>query len=460
MEITSEQLESRQIKLTIVVPEERLTAARESVAREMSKREKIPGYRPGKVPYERMVALVGAEVIDERALEVAARGAVEAAVREQELQPSAPFGMEIVEREPFTISTVIPLQPEVDLGDYSSLRVPEPEVADIDDETIESTIETWRAELSFLAPVERPSEAGDVLTLGIVGKHEDSIVFEDEGLALALDSEKAADAGLPGAVVDELIGLDAGADATFDITYPEFWEQPELQGQTVSFEANIISVASVTLPEMNDALAEQLADVETLEELRAKVRETMIERAGMAQNDARVDTAVDALVASATIDYPPAMLEAEVVDILSDLRKRVEQQGFLWERWLELQKEQEGEIVGQAETEAKKRLERRLALSHFADQEEIRIDRKEVDAEIESFTAMLSTAAKRGLPGKKELRDTMGSRMLSSRVIERLLSITTGTAEETGDDKTTTIPESDAESGATESDNAESDNAE
>ncbi len=432
MDITSEQLGSRQIRLTIVVSEDRLMTARETVAREMSRREKIPGYRPGKVPYERMVALVGTEVIDEQALEIATRGAVEAAVKSEGLRPSAPISLDIVKRSPLTITSIVPLQPEVDLGDYHSIRVPEPEPIEIDDEMVESTIENWRSELSYLAPVDRPAEAGDVLTLRLVGRLADAVVYEDESLALALNPEAATDAGLPVAVIDNFIGLAQGQEARFEVQYSEFWPQSELQGQTVAFEAVVASVASITLPEMNNALAEQLADVETLEELRDKVRQTMRQRLDINQRDGRIDSVVDALVAAASIDYPPALLEAQVIEILGDLRKRVEQQGFLWERWLELQKEQEGEIVAHAEAEAKQRLERRLVLTRFAQLENIMVSRKEVDQEIAAFSSMLSTAARRGLPGKNELRDSMGSRMLSSRVLGRLIAITSGSAEAEG----------------------------
>lgn len=429
MEIVSEELESRQVKLTIVVPHDRLMAAREVAAGEMSQGKKVPGYRPGKAPYDKMVAIVGAEAIDERAMVVAARDAVEAAVKAEGIRPSAPFGMEIIRKDPLTVTTTIPLQPSVELGDYRSISVPTLDPIEVHDEDVEAAIEAWREELSYLAPVDRPAEAGDVMTLQLVGRLDDRIVFEDESLSLALDPEKAADVGLPAAVTDELIGLAAGGSIEFELTYPEYWKQPELQGRKVAFEATVSTVAAIALPDMDDGLAEQLADVDTLDELRDRVRRTMITRARMTQRDEHVGVAVDTLVAAATIEYPPAMLEAEVIEILDDLRKRVEQQGFLWERWVELQKEHHGEIVSQAEAEAKRRIDRRLVLSRFGELERISVSRQEIDEGIAEFKARLSPAARRGLPGKNELRRDIGTQMLTGRVLDHLLAIVTGAAD-------------------------------
>jgi trigger factor len=178
--VDREDLGSRRIKLTITVPQERIDTERERVARELSRRHKVPGFRPGKVPYERMLAIVGAEAIDEEAIPAAARRVIEAAIIAEGIVPSATVRTVVVGESPLRIEATVPLQPDVDLGDYRSLRLPAPPPPEIDDAEVEAMIDRWREERAFLAPVDRPAAEGDVVSLSLIGRLRDSIVFDDD----------------------------------------------------------------------------------------------------------------------------------------------------------------------------------------------------------------------------------------------------------------------------------------
>ena len=429
MDTTVETVEPRQVKLTVVVPEAQMERARREVVAAFSRQNKIPGYRPGKAPRSRVAAIVGDEAIEAEALEMASRAAVQQAVQAQGLLPSAPIQIEKAGDEPIVLEALVPLQPEVDLGDYRDMRVEMPEADPIEDSVVEETIEGWRQEMAFLEPTEGAAEQGDVIRLSLVGTLEDKVVYEEEAVALALDGEKVAAAGLPPEVVDELVGLSEGDEASFELGYSEFWPQTELQGKTVAFEATIAGVSRLQLPELDDDLAQQLADVDGLDALRETVREQLQRRAEMAARDAQVESVVDALVEAATLAYPPQLLEREVADLIGDLRQRVERQGFRWEHWLEMQKDNEEKILEDAEANAKQRLERSLAMTAFVESEGIRISDEALSREVEQFTELLSKSAQRGMPDTATLKQQMGSRMLSSRAIERLMAIAAGEAE-------------------------------
>lgn len=435
MEVVREDLGSRRVKLTITVPQAFLDESRERVSRELSRRHKVPGFRPGKVPLERMIAIVGAEAIDEDALPDAARRAAQAAILEQGLQPGAPVGLEIVQVSPFTIVVTVPLRPEVDLGDYRSLRLPEPVPPPVGDDEVEAMIDRLREDRAYLAPVDRPAAEGDVISVSLLGRLGDSIVFDDDSVTLQLDSASAAEAGLPSGIVEALTGLVAGQEARFDLQYSEFWPQTELQGQTVGFEAAVATVAAKALPEKDDSLAEQLGDVETLDELRESVRQALARRAAMKAFDDHAEAMIRTFVDAATIDYPPELLDVEVTEILQDLRSRVERQGFLWERWIEMQGDRDGAIVDRAEEEARRRIEQRLVFQRFAELEGIGVESKELDKELAAFLETLSPAARRGLPSRKDLRREIAARMLSSRTIERMRSLLAGKDDEHADDE-------------------------
>lgn len=428
MEIRSEPVEPRQVRLTIPAPPERVDKAKRAAAQSFGRQQRIPGYRPGKIPYERVAALVGEELILEEARRSLAGELVREAVRQEGLVPSGSVSYDIEQEDPLTIVALVPLAPEVDLGDYHALRVARPEPEEITDARIDETLDGWRDEMATLEPREDAAEEGDLVRVALVGRHDEKTVFEDEAMTLRLDRETVPEGTVPPDVVDELIGLSAGDEHAFALTYSEFWPQPELQNQEVAFEARMEEVMQLTRPELDDEFAQRVGDAESLEELRASLRERLEERAEMERDRAYVDAVIDALVAGATVSYPPALLEREMDALLQDLRARVERQGFAWERWLEMQKEREEEMLEDLERTARARVERGLVLTTFVDREGIRLSRDELEGSVKAFTSSLSPAARRGMPSRDELRQDLGSRILTNRALDRLVEIATGDA--------------------------------
>jgi len=435
LQITTEPLEQRQVRLTIVVPPERFEQAMREAAQHLARSIRIPGYRPGRVPTQRVIDQVGPEAVKVEAEERLRRQVVLEAIRSEGLIPSAPLTVDQVKEDPYTYRVIVPLTPEVDLGDYGALRIAPPEAEPVTDEDIDEVIEAWRRDLAFLAPVDRPAEEGDIMTLSLVGWHGENIVFDDDALNLRLNAEETHASNLPPEVVDALIGLSAGDRHAFEVTYSEFWQQPELQGQQVAFEAEVTSVSAITLPDLDDALAQEVSEVDTLADLRARVRQQLSSRAALAARDAHIGAALDALVEGAEVSYAPALLEAEMTDIMSDLRTRVEQQGFTWERWLELQQKDEDAFWSDLENQAKQRLRRGLVLSEFVRAEELDVAADEIEAEVKRLTDLFSPQAAKKLLRGDEIRRSTASRLLTSRALTHLLAITSGGSDGEGEDE-------------------------
>jgi trigger factor len=460
VEITSETLESRQVQLTIVVPEEMIDAEMHEIAQAYARREGISGYRPGKVPVSRVAAIVGEDVLRETAVEGITETAARQAIKEQGLVPSAPASVEVIEQEPLTLKVIVPLEPKVDLGDYRSLRVERPEPEPVPEEAVEATIERWRDDHSSVESVDRPAEEDDVVLVALTGRivghtgahqedddaendtdadaggAEGEVFYEEDSLSLTLSEVGTRQALLPPGVADELIGLSAGDTHSFVVQYPPEWPQTELAGRDVAFEARVEAVSSRVAPDLNDDFAQEISGLSSMEELRKRLREQLEGRALIDAGEAYVGEVVDTLVESADVEYPPALLEQEVAGMLADLRQRVESQGFTWDRWLEMQGKTEDALWEEVEPEAEMRLRRRLVMSKFVEEEGIELSRAEVDAEVRRITKSLPKAARRGMPSDDEMRRDAGSRLLTGRAIDRLIAIAEGRLEEDagGDD--------------------------
>lgn len=428
MQITSEALEPRQVQLTIVVPPKRVDKAMREVAQQYARYEGISGYRPGKVPVQRVASLIGEEALREAAVEQMTEDIVRDAITSEGIEPSAPASVRIKEQDPLTFEVVVPLSPTIDLGDYMSLRVERQEAEPISEDDVEATLERWRDDLATLQTVERPAEADDVVALSLAGHDGEETIYEEEALTLALSDDGAGDANLPPEVIDEIIGLSTGGEHSFSITYPESWPQAELQGHEVAFTATVASVSGRNAPDLDDEFAREVSGLDSIADLRDRLREQLESRNEMDARDAFVTAVVDALVESSDVQYPPTMLDTEVAGMIADLRQRVESQGFKWERWLELQEKDDDAIWAETEGEADARLRRRLVMVRFVEVEGIDVSRPEVDAEVRRLTQALPRAARRGMPSDDEMRRDAGSRILTGRALDRLMAIAAGDA--------------------------------
>jgi trigger factor len=426
--IVSEAVEPCQMRLIITVPPERVEREMTEVAQVFARRMKVPGYRPGKVPLHLVAAQVGENELRSAAREDMADKVVREAIRAEGLVPYANPELEDFTEEPLSYTILVPLAPRVTLGDYRALRVPEPSVEPVTDEDVADQIEAWRTEAGHLEPLERAAELGDTVIVNLTGRLGETVVAEHEALTLLLEGEAATEQNLPPALIDALVGLQPGDTATAPVTYSEFWSEPELQGQVVSFDIGMESVMGEVLPELDDAFAQEISDAATLADLEARVRENMAARRRVAVRDEWLEDAVTALVAGATVEFPPALVEGEVDDAVADLRRRVERQGFTWERWLELQEKDEDALRAELAPGAETRVTSTLVLSELAHVEEIHVERSEVEGELRRQDALLAESGLR-LRRNDTVRQRMSGELLTARTLKRLLDIVSGEAD-------------------------------
>lgn len=439
MNITTEAIEPCQVRLTVSVDAARLERSMTQVAQEYSKRYKVPGFRPGKVPLARMVALVGEESLRAEALEKLGREVMAEAMQQEGAIPSAPVSIEITSESPPTFVALVPLEPQVALGEYRSIRMPEPEPEPVTEDEVEALLERLRQDLASLEPVDRPAEAKDVVELALtirpavaIAGASDEPIRQHDHMWLTLDPAGADRVGLPEAVIDEIIGLSAEGSHRFQIEYPEDWADEQQRGRLLSFEVIVSKVSTLQKPGLDDAFAQQVSDAADLAELRERAHQDIAQRRRNELRERHLESLLDKLVEGATIGYAPPLLESETRSLAADLRERVERQGFAWERWLELQEKQEDELWSELEAQADRQLRRNLVMGAFVDAESIDVSAEDIRAEVARFESILAGMPKKNRPKADDLVRRSGSRLLTQRAIDRLLEIVSGGATESG----------------------------
>lgn len=413
LKITREDLDSRQVRLRVEVPESRVQGAMRKTARQIARNVNIPGFRKGKAPYDVIVQRYGEEAIRAEAIEDLLEDVAREVLEEEQLNPYAQVKLESMDLQPFQFTILVPLAPKIDLGDYRSIRIPPPEV-EVEAEEIEEVLESLRERNAVLEPVEeRGAQAGDVMVFDVQGwTGEGELFVQEEELETILDPESERPA--PG-FYEALVGMKPGEERTFELEMPE-----ETALEQAKFTVQLGSLFDRLLPGVDDDLARTVGDFESLEELRQHIHDQIEEQKQTQAREEYLEAALSALAEHAEIRYPPEALEEQLDEMLGDFEQQVRQHlRMSFEDYLKAQDTTEETLRSDLEPQARQRLERSLALSEL-----IAAENLELTEDVQSYLAS------EDVQESPENFQALINQVLVNQAFERLLAIVRGEAEE------------------------------
>lgn len=436
MKIERQDLENRQTELQIEVASDQLQTAMQAAARRLSQGTKIPGFRPGKAPYEVIVGKFGEDVIFEEALERLGQEIYRDALEEEKIEPYAPGSLEEVIREdPLKLRYIVPLAPEVDLGAYREIRIPF-EDAEVTDEAFEEAIEEIRQRQALIEPVDRPAEESDLVIIDLSGElldpedEEDAQLLDMKDISVLVDPD--TDVPTPG-VMEHLLGLAAGDEKSYEYTFPDDNPNEDLRKRAAKFQIKCLEVKSRFIPEWSDEMAQNLGEFESLLDLRVKLRENLQKQAEMEAENQYRDEIMQKIVEGASVEYPPVVLQEETENLLQDLRMRLGNQNLALEDYLKIEGKTEENLREELEPEAIERIKRGLVLGKIVEVEELKVEDDEIDAEIKRLVEPLGAEADKRLLEAFESpagRHRIAMDVLTDKAIRRIIAIAKGEAEE------------------------------
>jgi trigger factor len=428
LEITAERLENCQVELTIKVDEERVEQELRRTARRVSKRRRIPGFRPGRAPYDAVLRFFGKDALYQEVLEDLGQAVFKEALEEEGIEPFAQAELIDVQFEPMVLRMVVPVAPIVELGDYRQLRLTPPEVS-VSDEEVEAALESIQAQHGQWQPVERPAQLDDQVIVDIESTVEGEVAFSNQERTLLLRAESSYP--LPG-FNEQIVGMVIGEDREFDLTYPENLANEELAGKESHFKVHLHDLKELVLPEMDDDLAKTVGDFETLDDLKAKVRESLqTDAEGEAENRFTSEV-LTATAERAHIEFPPVLLERELDGLLEERDRALRREGLNLDNWLAMNKQSKEDYRDESRPRAVKRLERGLALGKVVELEGIKVEEEEVEAEIERMSSAFGEQADeaRDVLSSPDNMRSIASDLLTSKALQRLVTIAKGEVED------------------------------
>ncbi len=310
-------------EIEVTIPVQEITKETERVVTNLSKKVRLPGFRPGKAPAS-IVRARFQEEIRKELLDSLLPKYFRQKVEEENLQvvgqPSV-TDIHFHEGEPIRFKAHFEVAPEIELGEYRGVTVPysEPVVKDQDVLDRLNNIRDQKAEYINIDP--RPIEDGDYAVVSMQSTRGVEKPVEQDEVVLHIGSEETFPA-----FTEALRGASPGEERDFSITYPEDYGEVKLAGKTVDFHSVVKAIRRKELPEANDEFARDLGDFQTLDELNDTIRKTIFrERELRAQQDAK-DAIVKKLVASHDFPIPDAFLERQIeIQMESELRQLASQ---------------------------------------------------------------------------------------------------------------------------------------
>jgi trigger factor len=438
LDIEKQIQDDHQARLIVNIDPDRLETAKHRAARKLSERGKIPGFRPGKAPYEMIRRQYGDEAIYERAVDLLVDELYPEVLKEADIHPAAAGSLENIEgTETPRFTFLVPLSPAVELGDYRSLRLsydfkgPGPE-------KLQEAIDELRQMYATTETVERAVQEGDYVLVDVKAGKES---LTRNGAAVAV---RAADQEnewpFPG-FARQLMGLQAGETRKLSHTFAADFPDPALAGEAVELEAQVKTVQAVTLPEVDDDFARLVGQFENLDRLKEALTKDIDERTRADYDDEYFTRLIDKIKEGASVKYAPQTLAHEAEHVVDDLRQRLAQQGLDLETYYKMRKTDAAKFLEEeARPVAARRLERSLILDEIARRESIAVDDSALDQE---FTETLTSLQRQGVDlarvrggkqGQQQLAQAVAmesaGRLLTRRTLERLKSIATGEAGE------------------------------
>lgn len=381
LKVTRGDTVARQTVLHIEVDTDRVDQHLDRAYRKLVQRTKVPGFRPGKAPRPVFERFVGREYLLEHALESLVPEAVNEAIKSESLEPASTPRVSVTEREPaIKLDATVPLSPQVTLGDYQSIRVAQQAEA-VTEEAVDKALERVREANATWAPAERELRLGDLATITATGTAEGNQILNAQSSEfLATESGKYPAPGF----AEALAGIKVGESREFALTFPQDYSRTDLAGKTAQFKTTLNSLKEKTLPALDDGLAKTVGEgLETLADLRKKIRESLEAEATESARRSLERQVLDALVASATFEVAPMMIDHETDHLLYDQQQALARYRLPLDRYIQGIGKTAEDFVKEARTSAEDRLKRQLVIEKLAEAENVTVSDEAVNAEVE-----------------------------------------------------------------------------
>ncbi|PGM58460.1 trigger factor [Bacillus sp. AFS053548] len=384
-----EKLEANVGLLTVEVEASEVDKGLDAAFKKVVKTINVPGFRKGKLPRPIFEQKFGIEALYNDALDVLLPEAYSKAVVEVGIEPVDRPEVDVEQMEKgktLIFKAKVTVKPEVKLGEYKGLEVEEMD-ATVTDEDVQAELTTLQERQAELVVKEDGTvENGNTAVIDFEG-FVDGVAFEG-GKGENYPLEIGSGSFIPG-FEEALIGTKSGVETDVNVTFPEEYHSAELAGKAATFKVTVHEIKAKELPELNDEFAKDVNDeVETLEDLKAKIKNDLVESKKSQAEGSLRDALVQKAAENAEIEIPDVMFESQVDRMVKDFEQRIAQQGLNLELYYQFTGTKEEDLRTQMRQDAEARVRIDLTIDAIIEAEKIDATEEEMNEELARLSAM------------------------------------------------------------------------
>ncbi len=382
MNVNVEDISSIKKKVNIEISEDQVTKEVDSFYKDLGKKAKIKGFRPGKVP-RNILERYFKDYVKTEVVQKLVQETYPTALSEANLHPVSnpmidPGEVEI--GKPFQYSATIEVKPEIKLEEYLGLNV-EGKKEEVKDEEVEERLKGLQNLHANLKTIEeaRPIQNGDFVIVDYEAKMDGKPL--EEGRAIDFTVEVGSGRFIP-AFEEKLIGLRSEEEREIEVFFPEDYGYKKWAGKTIAFHVKIKEIKEKILPILDDEFAKDLGDYSSLEELKVKLKQEIEGEKKLALDRQLKDQMVDQLLQKNTFDVPESLVDEQTKTLVSDIKLRLAAQGMK----IDTLGVSEGKLQEDYREAAMKQVRTFLILEKIAGQEGITVTEEEVEGRLREIS--------------------------------------------------------------------------
>lgn len=389
--------------MRVTVPAAIVKEEEQKAARKLASRANLKGFRKGRVP-TKVIESRYSGALRQEALDRLIGDAYRQALAVEQLRPISEGRIDDVQYQPeqdLSFNVEFDVQPVIELGRLGGFAVERPS-AEVTDDQVKQVLERIQEQNGAWQPVEEGTPVdGDLVSVGLTK------LAEDDGEPRDYDFVLGRGDAIPD-IEDAIKTLEPGGSGDFEVTFPSNFDDPERSGESESVRIELTARRKLEVPPLDDDLAKQVGDFETLDELKARVREDLEkEAADQAEGTVRARL-LDFILEANPFEVPASMVERYVQGVLGDT------EGVDPERLAQARQE--------IRPEAERAVKRLLAIDRIADTQNLNATEEEIDVRVEEIaSANETTPAKVYASMQKSGRlDTLERDLTERKVFEFL----------------------------------------
>lgn len=395
MNVKVEALDQHKVSLNIELPAEAVQKGFKQAVARIANQVRIPGFRKGKANRKILEMHFGKEAIEAEAKDIVINGAINEAMQQEKLIPVTQAEVKeetFSEKDGATFTATFVKRPEVELGDYKGLEAEHtnPEITDdqVNEELKKAAEQSARLEKAEEGAV---LAKGDYAVIDFKGFIDGKPFEGGEGKTYPL--EIGSQSFIPG-FEEQLEGHKAGDDVEVKVTFPETYFVDALKGKEAEFKVHVNDVKRKQLPELNDEFAKSISQFETMDELKASIKQQMQLHAIQQAEEAYHEALVAQAVANAKVDIPQEMVEQRIDEIVEEVKMNLESREMKLEDYLKNIGQTEEQFRKNYEKTAAEQVRQGLVLEAIAEKEDLQVTNQDLSMEVYSMAHQFNAEPK------------------------------------------------------------------